>query len=293
MRTFKSLALAAVFAVSAAHAAELKIGAWNLEHLNDSDMEGCEPRIEADYAAIREQIEKSGVDLVAFQEVENLAAARRVFPEDEWAVEISSRPETGDISECWDWPGRYLKHLATGFAIRRGIEYSRNDDLVELALGNSFARWGTDITIGNGAGIRMLSIHLKTGCWSTKEDGEERRAEACKTLRKQLEVLNAWIEDQWSSGRPFFILGDFNRNLAVPDDWGWNKLSSTSSGELHLLTRGIGARCDPRYKNFIDHLVAGPKAKERVVPGSFEELPNEYDQPDHCLIAAKLTISDQ
>lgn len=292
MRSIRNAALAALFAVSTGHASEIKIGAWNFEHLNDSEMEGCRPRTERDYAAIRAHIEDSGIDLVAIQEVENLAAARRVFPEDEWHVEISARPDLGDIRECWDLPGKYLKHLATGFAIRRGLDYSRNQDLDELALGDRFARWGTDITLGEGANVRMLSVHLKSGCWGAKEDAEERRREACEDIRKQIDVLASWIEALARAGQPFVILGDFNRRFAIPGDWAWMQLSSTSAGELHLSTQGLEARCQPRFKHFIDHLVADSNAWKLIVPDSFEEIPNEHDHSDHCLITSRLTLPD-
>lgn len=73
-------------------AGELRITAWNLEHLNDTDEEGCLPRSGADYDALAGQIVALGADIVAFQEVENVAAARRVFPASHWHVEMSSRP---------------------------------------------------------------------------------------------------------------------------------------------------------------------------------------------------------
>ncbi|MDE0114528.1 MAG: endonuclease/exonuclease/phosphatase family protein [Albidovulum sp.] len=292
MRIFLYAALALSFAASTGYTAEIKIGAWNLEHLNDSDMEGCKPRKQNDYALIRAHIEASGVDVVAIQEVENRAAARRVFPEDEWHLEISSRPDIGDIRECWGRPGQYLKHLATGFAIRRGLDYSRNRDLDGLALGNGFARWGTDITLGAGANIRMLSVHLRSGCWGAKEDAEERREEACREIRGQIDVLASWIEDLARRGQPFVILGDFNRRFTIPGDWAWMQLSSTTAGELQLATQGLNARCDPRFRHFIDHLVADSRAWKQIVPGSFEEVPNEYDHSDHCLIALKMTIPD-
>ena len=52
---------------------------WNLEHLNDEHGEGCVERTDADFDAIARRIEALDADVVAFQEVENEAAALRVF----------------------------------------------------------------------------------------------------------------------------------------------------------------------------------------------------------------------
>ena len=61
-------------------AVQLRIAIWNLEHLNDTDDAGCVPRDEADYDAIADAVREIGPHVVAFQEVENAAAALRVFP---------------------------------------------------------------------------------------------------------------------------------------------------------------------------------------------------------------------
>lgn len=74
----------------AGHAGKLRITAWNLEHLDDDNSEGCVGRTGADYVALARRIEELGADIVAFQEVENAAAARRVFPASDWHVELHS-----------------------------------------------------------------------------------------------------------------------------------------------------------------------------------------------------------
>ena len=163
----------------AGHAGELRIAAWNLEHLDDIDGEGCVGRTPADYATLARRIEELEVDVVAFQEVENAAAANRVFPASGWHVEMSRRPPMKRNRACWGKRGSRLGHLATGFAIRRGIAYRRNADLEALGAGNAFQRWGTDVTVTAGSReLRLLSVHLRTGCWGAKQDGEDREQES-------------------------------------------------------------------------------------------------------------------
>lgn len=271
-------------------AGELRIAAWNLEHLDDTDGEGCLDRTGADYAAIARQIEALNADIVAVQEVENEAAAQRVFPASRWDVAMSSRPPIQDPRRCWDRPEARLGHLATGFAIRRGIAWHRNDDLRALGMGNAFQRWGTDITVMEGdQELRLLSVHLKSGCWGAKQDGDTKRKKTCVTLRAQIEHLKAWADARRAEGTAFVILGDFNRRLALKGDWGWELLAPPSA-PLQLLTEDVTFRCDPRFSAFIDHMVVGGGAERLLVPGSFREVPRRGAHPDHCAMSADFHI---
>ena len=258
MLTVCTLAVLALgVAMQAGLAGELRIAAWNLEHLDDTEGHGCVGRDRGDYDGLARQIVELDADIVAFQEVENAAAARRVFPAPDWNVEMSTRPSSGPGRSCWDRPNAALGHLGTGFAIRRGIAYRRNGDLKALGMAGPFQRWGTDITVTEGGGeLRLLSVHLKTGCWGARQDRVGRREHTCRTLRDQVKHLKAWADARRKENVPFVILGDFNRRLALPGDWAWGVLSPPAS-PLRLLTEGIGFRCDPRYPAFIDHLVAG------------------------------------
>ena len=147
---FLLVLLVLVLAPPAGHAGELRIAAWNLEHLDDSDGEGCVGRDGADYAALARRIADLGADVVALQEVENASAAHRVFPASDWHIEMSGRPPKVRSRACWGKPEARLGHLATGFAIRRGVAYRRNVDLDVLGAGDAFQRWGTDVTVMAG-----------------------------------------------------------------------------------------------------------------------------------------------
>ena len=278
---------------AAGQAAELRIAAWNLEHLNDREGRGCLPRERADYEAIARQVSELDADIVAFQEVENEAAARRVFPSSRWRIEVSSRPPTGPGRPCWDRPKQRLGHLATGFALRRGIDYHRHRDLSALGGADASHRWGTDITIMRGGrALRLLSVHLETGCWGAGQDRDPRRKETCDFLRDQVRTLALWIDARQEAGEPFVILGDFNRRLAVPGDWAWAMISS-SAPALELAAAGRRSRCDPRFPEFIDHLVLGGGAETMRKAGSFREAPRKGPHPDHCAVSALFSLERQ
>ena len=249
------------FAPSKIHAGDLRIAAWNLEHLAEADDGGCVGRSASDYVTLAGGIAQLGADIVAFQEVENVAAAHRVFPERDWRVEVSRRPPPDRSRACWDRPESDLGHLATGFAIRRGIEYRRNGDL--KALGNNIAtqRWGVDITVtAEGQDMRLLSVHLASGCWGEQQDADKDRRKTCSTLRAQMTQLGNWADERREEGMPFVILGDFNRRLTLPDDWAWHLLSPPSA-PLSLPTEGVPFRCDPRFPRI--HRPSGGRRRRR------------------------------
>src|SRR5829696_8340305 len=142
----------------------LRLATWNLEHLAAANGEGCRPRTEADYATLRAHADRLGADVIAFQEVENAAAAARVFPADRWTVVMSHRPDRVRDSFCRGEAGPRIRMQDVGFAIRKGLSFRRNRDLSELGLGNPDLRWGVDITLRLPKPIRLLAVHLKSGC---------------------------------------------------------------------------------------------------------------------------------
>ena len=285
--------LAAVWlaCASPAGALELRVATWNLEHLDDTNGAGCVGREDGDYTALAERIDALGVDIVAFQEVENTAAAARVFDSERWSVEVSSRPSTGYGFACRGRPEGRLGHLATGIAVRAGLEYTRNADVSALAAGSRFRRWGTDVTVTRGGeSLRVLSVHLKSGCWSAREDGHTSRESDCETLREQMEALTDWVAERREAGEAFVVAGDFNRRLGIPDDWAWSLLTEDAPA-LSLPTAGRISRCDERYPEFIDHLLFDADSRVSMAPGSFEEGERSTPHPDHCAVLAHLRVA--
>ena len=286
------LLAAACFAFAApAEALGLRVAAWNLEHLDDANGAGCVGREDGDYHALGERIDSLGAEIVAFQEVENAAAAERVFDPERWNVEVSARPSTGYGPACRGRPRERLGHLATGIAVREGIEYRRNDDLSGLAGGNRSLRWGTDVTVARaGQELRVLSVHLKSGCWGADQDDDPSREEICATLREQMETLSGWIAERREAGEAFVIAGDFNRRLAVPGDWAWELLREHAP-TLSLSTEGRISRCDGRFLEYIDHLAFNTGTGLSMALGSFEEGQRRGPHPDHCAVSARFNVA--
>ena len=63
----------------------LKLASWNLEFLAARNGEGCNPRDDSDYAAMRRIVDDLDADVIAFQEAENETAAARVLSSHAWS----------------------------------------------------------------------------------------------------------------------------------------------------------------------------------------------------------------
>jgi len=134
-------------------------------------------------------------DVVALQEVDGVDAAQRVF-------------RKGWITDCFIKRPHPQK---VGFAIRDGTPYVCNGEYIALDH-DGHSRAGADITLwpGSPKAIRLLAVHLKSGCFAGKLD---RRFGPCSGLREQVPIVEHWIDARVREGMAFAVLGDFNRHL--------------------------------------------------------------------------------
>jgi endonuclease/exonuclease/phosphatase family metal-dependent hydrolase len=265
--------------------ATVRLATWNLEHLAEADGTGCRPRTEADYALLRSHVRRLNADVVALQEVESARAAYRVFPESEWVVVMSDRPLSQRSGFCRGSEGATIRRQDVGFAIRKSIPFKRNPDLAALALGDPDLRWGVDVTLDLPRPVRLLAIHLKSGC----NAGRDPQDRDCGILFQQLPVLESWIDARARAGEHFAVLGDWNRRTAIAGDEFLSAVSDDDppGGRLIMTNEGRAATCVSRYRDFIDHIAVGERAAQRIVPGSFveytyEDVPEQEHPSDHC-----------
>lgn len=295
MKTFALIAAIALSASSCAGmpgrdhggsaAPAITLAAWNMEHLAERNNSGCRPRTDADYAAMRDYVDAMAADVVALQEVESQAAAERVFDPSLYTVLIEQRVGTDRKGECGGQPGLTINAQRTAFAIRKGLRFERMPDFTALQAGNPDLRSGVDVIVRprGGAPVRLLSVHLKAGCSS----GD--RNEACAVLFQQVPVMEDWIDRRAAEGIRFAVLGDFNRRLGMPGDAIWKDWDDASppNADLMLASGGQPARCNPRYRDFIDFIVLDRRAASTFI--SFEEKTfGAVALSDHCAVSARL-----
>lgn len=269
----------------AAPASLLTIASWNLEHLAEHDGAGCRARSEPDYAAMRAYADALNADVIAFQEVENQAAAERVFDPTRYQIVIEARPGSGRRTACNDHPDAFMTRQAVGFAVRRDLNVTRFADVTALQAGGQDLRSGVDIAVSRpgAAPLRLLVVHLKSGCF----EGAARTD--CPRLFEQIPIVEAWIDARAAEGVGFGVLGDFNRRLALPGDSVWAAWDDgePAGADLMLAAGATTPHCDPRYRDFIDHIVLDQRAAARAT--EFHEW--VYPGPrlsDHCAISVRL-----
>jgi endonuclease/exonuclease/phosphatase family metal-dependent hydrolase len=231
-------------------------------------------------------------DVVALQEVDGPAAARQVFRQG-WQL------------DCFVKRAHPQK---VGFAIREGTPYRCNGDLSALDVDGS-TRAGADITLypGTPREVRLLAVHLKSGCFDGKLD---RQFAPCQRLRQQVPVLEGWVDARVREGKAFAILGDFNRHLdkdarypAGPDESQpfnvFNALSDNEPAGAVLVRAtegapGIPCSADDRHTRYIDDILVSEKLATRAAQRQFTRVPFAPEDQgrqlsDHCPVVYSLT----
>lgn len=266
--------------------AGLRIASWNLEHLAEADDSGCRPRTATDYAALRAYAARLDADVIAFQEVESLRAAQRVFDPAVYRILIEERAGSDRGSPCRGREGLTIRAQKVGFAVRRDLEVRRQADVTALQLRDPDLRSGVDVQISRSGTrpLRLLAVHLKSGCASGTQN------EACPVLFRQVPIVEAWIDARAVESVDAIVLGDFNRRLAAPEDSVWAEWDDgdPAAADLTEASGGRAATCNPRYPAFIDLIVMDARAATRQ--RHFEEV-RYAGQPlsDHCAVVATLT----
>lgn len=262
----------------------IEIATWNIQNLKIDSRTTEQLRSLSDYA------NQLDADIIALQEVEGETVADDIFNPDEYQFFFSER----------NHPQR------TGFAVRRGLQVVQNDDFVALSTAgsnrnNEDLRRGTDITVTvDGQDIRLLSVHLKSGCFA--QQLSTNNGNDCRKLKAQIPILESWIDDRAASNTPFIVLGDFNRRFDTAGDEFWPDIDDgmPTNADLSRVTEGLESGCwvGTFPPTFIDHIVLDSLTTEWLVEDSFEQVifteantrENRNVLSDHCPISVELDV---
>ena len=286
----------------------IKLATWNLEWLltpstfsalnghcsTDDDFRRSAPRqLPCDVAG---KLERSAVDLrmlaryarsldadvIAVQEVDGVNAARQVFADHEFCFTRSPALQNA------------------GFAIRHGIPFRCEEDLVALSQGDAVRRGAAVVLFpGTADELHLLGVHLKSGCSSQRLDSHSK---ACDRLARQGLVLENWVESQSRAGHRFALLGDFNRNLLGERGDGLlrqiNRANAPGERLISVASRTDFRNCatGQRHSGFIDYILLGAGLAPRLVTDSVHRVTYStadaahFKLSDHCPLAARLML---
>jgi endonuclease/exonuclease/phosphatase family metal-dependent hydrolase len=290
---------------------ELKVATWNLEWFMTPETlraltPACTPadaprdgarravpcdvahrlvRSREDIAALRRHARLLDADIVALQEVDGPEAARLLFPDHQF---------------CFS--GR-IAVQNNGFAIRNGLAFACAPDITELSM-NDDVRRGVELRVfpGSPHELRLLSIHLKSGC---SRDSLNSARPSCAALGWQVAVLERWIDTQATEHKPFAVLGDFNRDLRrePAGDSVWGDIDDADPPAADLVNTAEGQafqNCMPSqtFSGFIDYIVLGRQMAQGLVKNSFGRAlfpPKDALRrklSDHCPVFIRLRVAD-
>lgn len=282
---------------AAASSRALKIATWNLQWLLEPatlrlariacrdqrrttvpcDVARAQSRDSADFRRLAALVRRLDADVIAFQEVESEAVARRVFRDHRFCFPAS--------------PG--LQHA--GFAVRNGLDF-RCDPPLESLAAQDRGRPGQPLTLlpREARPIELLAVHLKSGC---ARDALDTDSAACTLLSLQARELGAWIAERAEATTPFIVLGDLNRGgLPAHDDPFWSQLHPASfeaaASRLPFRNCVIGAP----YGEFIDHILVSQDLLPELTRNGFTQMrfdpqeASEYRLSDHCPVSVSLSL---
>ena len=274
----------------ASYGQTLDITTWNIEwlNLNSDATEDKGKRSDADFQALTRHFQRFNTDILAFQEVDSIAAIQKVVGND-YRIVLSERAMPQHQQHQFRTLNQY-----TGFAIKSTIPFATPADIDLYRRTNHKLRFATYVILypNTRKEMHLLAVHLKAGCAGAFHPN----ADSCQTLKTQGKALNHWLQERERHQHAFMILGDFNHNLAYRDDWLWQIITHNTAQSARLATQDTPARCQVRsrrqpdklhrFRSLIDHIIVSRQVThqqvQQMVFPTDEVL--RYRLSDHCPI---------
>lgn len=273
-------------------ASPLTFTTWNIEWLSTQPNSKFKASIrsEQDYQLLAHYFEQISPNILAFQEVNDIAALEKIMGDEHYNIIFSERAIN---------PKRQFDGINqfTGFAIDKRLTFKNQSGLDLLPSSTSKLRLATYVIVQteNDKPLHLLSLHLKAGC-----NGAKKNSHACTIINKQAKNLNAWLNERVSKDESFIIGGDFNHDLSYPNDWLWQVLSKGVSDNIKLVTDTTKANCvvkskrsrtqTHQYRHLIDHIIVSADLKPRdtmqTVYSKQHVLTGQLS--DHCPISTRI-----
>ncbi|MEZ8824349.1 endonuclease/exonuclease/phosphatase family protein [Vibrio amylolyticus] len=281
--------LLAIVSSSGFSASDLRFVTWNIKWLSGNSQSHIQQshRSSQDFKKLNQYFIAMSVDVLAFQEVNDVEAIRRVVGKD-YTIWLSERSWDNNKQHQFGGVNQY-----TGFAVHKTLAVTSVRDIKLEDTPKSKLRFGTYLLLNtiNSEPVHLMSIHLKAGC-----NSGFRNTRNCQRLKVQGTELNRWIMDRQLDNDQYIVLGDFNSNLSATDSWMWEGISKGTSAIL--ATRATKPLCEVRskrnasntfrYNSVIDHVVTSPNfhlVEAKQVLYKKEDV-IDFVLSDHCPVLA-------
>lgn len=289
-KTWPIIAILTLFGSSYSYA-DTVYSAWNLEWLTNtpSSKFKSSQRDDQDYQSLHRHFISMNSDILAFQEVNDKQALKKVIGGD-YQIFFSHRANAANQHHQFSDINQY-----TGFAVKKGISVKDMPDVKLDRSRNSKLRFASYVLLhpDSHKPIHALSVHLKARC-----SGAYNGSKACRTLKAQAEELNKWIKARERDDDAYVILGDFNHNMGYQGDWLWDEIAQGTKAVL--ASKSSNAECKVRSRNnpnkthqfrsLIDHIIVSKvltasTPKQDIFPVQ-DVL--KYQLSDHCPLSSDI-----
>ncbi|MDA9558096.1 endonuclease/exonuclease/phosphatase family protein [Vibrio sp.] len=270
----------------------LTISTWNIEWLSSENKKAPVKRTPEDIEALHQIVNGLNADIIALQEINDIAAAQAVFGE-RYEIILSDR----STKKYADLQFKEINQY-TGFAIKKGIPISDPTDVI-FPHSKSKLRFGAYITLypNTAHEVHVLSIHFKAGC-----TGAFRNKRSCRILKDQGRSLSDWMISKEKKQQQYVVLGDFNHNLSYNGDWLWKDITRPIQAKPNLMTKKTLSNClirsnkksdkTHKFRYVIDHIITSPTIRSQ---NATQQLYDKaavlaFKLSDHCPVQGGITL---
>ena len=287
-------------------AAPLRLATWNIANFWHVEGEHLRPaanggpgliRSGADYDAIRGVIEELDADVIGLQEIASPDSAHALFPAAEWDLVFSRRFEDEIAQDPGKLDSDQTRDIYEALVVRRDAATVVGTERIELDIlhedGRPVREGTAALLDANGFRFWAVALHLKSGCFT---DNDLTQRSDCRTLARQIPVLEDWIDAKSALGLPVVLLGDFNRRLDRGVDVVREDLDDNDPVDLFKVPHRQDLVCtafNSAPTTSIDYVIVNEALWDLVRVPDIPKLDVADPQiSDHCPVFVDVTLSE-
>ncbi|MEY3688492.1 MAG: hypothetical protein RIT37_54 [Bacteroidota bacterium] len=260
----------------------LSIATFNIAWLGDGEGNDVISRTPEEYMLIADVIKETSADIIALQEIENMAAMNKVLTHlPDYTAILSTNGKAQNV----------------GFLYKKTLTVESLGEYAPIAIDPNRNRPGYVVKVKKGNfDCYLMSVHFKST--SRFDSTDEMRTASRIMRREQSQKAMHWIDSITSNtiDQDVFVVGDLNDFPKREKEPTLQAL--TSSHKITFLTSNLKS-C--KYQQFyvIDHIIASTSAYSRFLQGTERiiDIHSMYQKDiaekisDHCPIVMQFDVT--